>query len=173
MMNLHRPKKLSTATSPLTQSTVYRGAKGLLHRKQDNPRSKREKDLTQDFIALCCDNNPKNFDEILARYRELDEGDSTSKDQASGMLAIFYEMGGKERMLLEVFGIGSTRYRRIFSGEAPKPRGGMNANSVTDIMLASLSEMIEKLPTEEGFPCGHRRLMTYCIDPSINTWIKL
>ena len=76
-----------SATSPLTESTVYRGAKGKHHRKQTRPRSKKEKNLTRDFIALCCDNNVDTFDSIVDRYQKLDEGDTLSKEQASGMLA--------------------------------------------------------------------------------------
>lgn len=162
-----------SATSPLTESTVYRGPKGKHHRKHSRPRSKKEKNLTRDFIALCCDNNVDTFDSILDRYEKLEEGDNLSREQASGMLGTFYEMGAKERMLREVFGIGSSRYQRIVAGLAPRPRGGKNVFSVTETMISSIAEMVEKLPTEEGFPCGHRRLMTYCIDPSINTWAKL
>ena len=98
-----------SATSPLTESTVYKGAKGKHHRKQTRPRSKKEKNLIRNFIALCCDNNVDTFNSILARYKKLDDSDSLSKEQASGMLATFYEMGAKERMLREVFGIGSPR----------------------------------------------------------------
>jgi hypothetical protein len=165
------------ATSPLTQSSqsasVYRGSKGALHRKHANPRQIKEKDLTQDFIALCCDNSDDNFLAIMARYKKLDEGDAISKEQATGMLGSFYELGVRERMFREVFGIGSSRYSRIVSGAPPRSRGGKNVFTVDKIMLASLAEMVSKLPTEEGFPCGHRRMMTYCTDPDINTWTDL
>lgn len=167
-----------SVTSPLTQQSsqagfVYRGPKGIFHRKQENPRLRREKDLTQDFVILFCDSNEDKFDALISRYKKLDGGDATSKEQATGMLATFYEMGARERMLREVFGIGSTRYNRIVSGAPPRSRGGTNVNTVDKTMWASLAEMVLKLPTEEGFPCGHRRMMTYCTDPDINTWTDL
>lgn len=168
----------SVDTSPLTQQSsqaefVYRGLKGTLHRKQENPRLRKEKDLTQDFIILCCDSNEDRFDTMMSRYKKLDGGDAASKEQATGMLMTYYEIGARERMLREVFGIGSTRYNRIASGAPPRKRGGTNVNSVDKTMLADLAEMVAKLPTEEGFPCGHRRMMIYCTDPDINTWTEL
>jgi hypothetical protein len=78
-------------------------------------------------------------------------------------------MGARQRMLREVFGIGLSRYLRIVSGASPRPRGGTNIFAVIDIMVASLAEMVDQLPTEEGCPCGHRRSMMYCTDPDINT----
>ena len=139
------------ATSPLTQSSqsasVYRGSKGSHHRKHANPRQIKEKDLTQDFISLCCDNNDDNFLAIIARYKRLDKGDAVSKEQATGMLASFYELGVRERMFREVFGIGSSRYSRIVSGAPPRSRGGKNVFAVDTTMLASLAAFIELFRT--------------------------
>ena len=70
---------------------------------------------------------------------------NASKEQATGMLTTFYEMGARERMLREVVGIGSTRYNRIVSGEPPRSRGGTNINSVDKTMLADLAEMVNKV----------------------------
>lgn len=122
---------------------------------------------------MCCDNNDDNFLAIIARYKRFDVGDVVSKEQATGMLASFYELGVRERMFREVFGIGSSRYSRIVSGAPPRSRGGKNVSAVDQTMLASLAKMVLKLPTEERFPCGHRRMMTYCTDPDINTWTDL
>ena len=29
------------------------------------------------------------------------------------------------------------------------------------------------VPTEPGYPCGHRRLLKYCLDPAVTSWEKL
>lgn len=166
-----------TATSSLTQSTlsatVYERSECALHRKHKKPRQIKEKDYTHDFINLCCGSNQDTFEALIARYKKLDGNDNANKEQADGMLGTFHILGARERMLREVFGIGSARYNRIASGAPPRTRGGTNVNSVDKIMIASLAEMVATLPTEDKFPCGHKRKTTQCTDPAINTWMDL
>ena len=166
-----------TVTSSLTLSTlsatVYRRLKSPPHKKHKNPRKIKDMKLTQDFITLCCDNNEGDYESLIARYKKLDGNDNASKEQADGMLATLYEMGAKERMLREVFGIGSSRYNRIVSRAPPRTRGGTNVYSVDKTMIASLAEMVAQLPIEDMFPCGHKRKTIYCIHPDIITWMNL
>ena len=166
-----------SATSPLTISTkgsnVYKGTKGSLHRKHENPRPIKEKYWKENFIRLYCDGNQSTFDCLMERYLKLNEGDEYSTEQATGILSTFYEMGARETILRKVFGIGNSRYKRVVSGKPLLPRGGTNVNAVNDNMVEQLSMMVNQLPTEDGYPCGHRRMMKYCTDPDINTWLQL
>ena len=74
-----------SAASPLTVSTkgnnVYRGMKGSLHRKHENPRPKEEKDWKGDFIRLYCDGHQSTFEGLLARYLKLNQGDEIRKNR--------------------------------------------------------------------------------------------
>jgi hypothetical protein len=94
--------EVSTILSHLTlssKSSAYRGAKGALHKKHANPRIQKAKNLLNEFINLCCDGNEETFEALKLRYTKLDARDSTSKEQATGMLATFCEMGSREHML--------------------------------------------------------------------------
>ena len=82
-------------------------------------------------------------------------------------------MGAREKMFRNVFGIGASRYSRVVKGKPLLPRGGTNVNAVNHDMIEQLSMMFDKMPTEDGYPCGHRRMMKYCTDPDITTWLKL
>jgi hypothetical protein len=48
--------------------------------------------------------------------------------------------------------------------------GGRNAKAIGDEMIDQLTRVIKSVPAEERFPCGHKRLMTYCTDPEATTW---
>ena len=40
-------------------------------------------------------------------------------------------------------------------------------------MLDQLYRFSMHVPTEPGYPCGHRRLLKYCLDPAVTSWEKL
>lgn len=152
---------------------VYKRDKDVVRRHHVNRRVSKKRDHHSDFVILCCDGRQETSKEMITKFKKLDEGDKASKDLATEMLRTLNEMGAKERMLRVVFGIGSTRYQRVVSGKPARVGGGKNVNAVNDSMIASISEMVAQLPTANGNPCMHGRMISYCIDPNINTWMKL
>ena len=98
---------------------------------------------------------------------------ATKTEANNGMLAVFVEQGAKETLLREVFGIGSTRYAKILHNKADKIGGGKNGNAVSEEMMDQLHRFASYgVPTEYGYPCGHRRLLKYCTDPAVTSWEK-
>ena len=78
--------------SPIMESrqpSVYRGVKGALHRKQENPRMGKDRDLLSEFITVYCDGSMEKFSPIMERYKKLDGGDKASKELATGLLGTF------------------------------------------------------------------------------------
>jgi serine/threonine protein phosphatase PrpC len=60
----------ATLLSSLTQSSkssVYRGAKGALHKKHVNPGIQKEKNYLNEFINLCCDGIEETFEALKLR----------------------------------------------------------------------------------------------------------
>lgn len=162
--------------SPLTQSTavsVYRGDKGSLHRKQENPRISCERDWYKTFVGLICNDDIEKGNNLIERFKELDSGSKACQELANGMLTTFYDLGARERLLRKVFGIGNSRYQRIAKGLPVSSGGGHNSNTLNDQMISSISYCVEELPTEPGFTCGHRRIMIYCTVDEIKTWATL
>jgi hypothetical protein len=169
-------RDVSTTFSPISESlqpVAYKGDKDIVRRKHENPRALKKKDHHNDFILLCCDGRQEHSKEMIEKFKKLDQGNKASRELATEMLGTFYEMGAKERMLRDVFGIGSTRYQRVVSGKPARVGGGKNVNAVNESMITSISEMVAQLPTGNGEPCEHGRTISYCTDPSINTWMKL
>ena len=72
-------------------------------------------------------------------------------------------------MLCGLFHIGKERYEKAINGLEDLPSDGVNAQTTSDDMTAQLMRMKESLPTEEGFPCGHRRLQIYLTDETVRT----
>ena len=155
------------------KETVYRGLKGSFHRKQKNPReSTRTTDWIGVFTTLYCGGLAEECSRVLNRFQLLNT--TATKKEANGMLAVFVEQGAKETLLREVFGIGSTRYAKILHNQADKIGGGRNGNAVSEEMLDQLQRFsVSGVPTEYGYPCGHRRLLKYCTDPAVTSWEKL
>lgn len=166
-------RDVCTTFSEPSQQVVYKGDKDVVRRKHENPRPLKKKDHHNDFIILCCDGRQEHSKEMIEKFKKLDQGNKASKELATELLGTFYEMGAKERMLRDVFGIGSTRYQRVVSGKPARVGGGKNVNAVNESMIASISEMVAQLPTRNGDPCEHGRTISYCTDPNINTWMKL
>jgi hypothetical protein len=169
-------RDVCTTFSPISESSqpaVIKRDKDVVRRKHENPRALKKKDHHNDFIILCCDGRQEHSKEMIEKFKKLDQGNKASKELATEMLGTFYEMGAKERMLRDVFGIGSTRYQRVVSGKPARVGGGKNVNAVNESMIASISEMVAQLPTGNGEPCEHGRTISYCTDPNINTWMKL
>ena len=74
-----------------------------------------------------------------------------------------------------MFGIGSGRYLKILHNRADKIGGGRNGCAINQDMLDQLHRFsMSGVPTELGYPCGHRRILKYCTDPAItSSWEKL
>ena len=76
----------------------------------------------------------------------------------------------------ECLGIGMHRYYRISKGQEKQDPGGLNGSQVTTNELKTLSEFINGLPVELGFPCVHRRMKMY-LQPSaedkLDSWSLL
>jgi hypothetical protein len=105
----------------------------------------------------------------LNRFQLLNN--TATKKEANGMLAVFVEQGAKETLLREVFGIGSSRYAKILHNKVDKIGGGKNGNAVNGEMLEQLHRFADSgVPTEFGYPCGHRRLLKYCTDSAVTSW---
>ena len=109
---------------------------------------------------------------VLNRFQSLNNKES--KHEANGMIAVFIEQGAKETLLREVFGIGYERYRKILHNQNDKVSGGRNRNAVSQDMIEQLHRFtMVGVPTELGYPCGHRRMLKYCTDPAVTSWEKL
>jgi hypothetical protein len=140
---------------------IYRGSKGSFHRKNQNSRAVRTTNWLQFFIVNYCGGSIEECEKIVNRYHELNNGKDT-KTQANGMLSVFIEQGAKETLLREVFGIGSGRYSNLLLHQSDKVGGGRNGNAVSQAMLDQLYRFSMHVPTELGYPCGHRRMLKYC-----------
>ena len=152
-------------------SIVYRGAKGSLHRKQENPRAKSKKNWKEEFANRYFEGDRNKAEASVARFRELDS-DPTTAREASGMLATFIAMGCKEDLCRDVFGIGGGRYMRIrdmkgnLQTDSVSERTGRNNVAFGKEDEAHLARFVKSgVPVEEGYPCQHRRLKVYCTDP--------
>ena len=158
-----------------SESIVYRGAKGSLHRKQENPRAKSKKNWVEEFTKRYFEGNRGAAEEAVAKFHELDSKSTTARE-ASGMIATFIAMGCKEDLCRDVFRIGGGRYKRI---RDMKPESGSVISTVTtgrnnlaygDEDEAHLARFVNScVPVEEGFPCQHRRMKVYCTDPEITS----
>ena len=147
-----------------SKDTVYRGSKGSFHRKQQHPRASRLTNWVEYFTTHHCGGSAEECIRVLNRFQLLNN--TATKTEANGMLAVFVEQGAKETLLREVFGIGSARYLKILHNKADKIGGGKNGNAVSEEMLDQLHRFASHgVPTEYGYPCGHRRLLKYCTDP--------
>ena len=63
---------------------------------------------------------------------------------------------------------------KILHNKADKIGGGKNGNAVSEEMMDQLHRFASYgVPTEYGYPCGHRRLLKYCTDPAVTSWEKL
>ena len=89
------------------------------------------------------------------------------------MRSIYIEQGARESLLREVFKIGSERYKKVLHNQSDKGSGGRNGFAVSKDMLDQLYRFTMHVPTELGYPCGHRRLLKYCLDPAVTSWDKL
>ena len=144
----------------------------MLHRQQQNPRLPKTINWLEVFTNNHCGGSVEERDRLLNRFKLLNN--NATKKEANGMLSVFIEQGAKETLLREVFRIGGGRYSKLLHNISDKVGGGRNGNAVSEDMLKQLYRFTMKgVPTELGYPCGHRRLLKYCIDPEITSWTKL
>jgi|LauGreDrversion2_3_1035106.scaffolds.fasta_scaffold103590_1 hypothetical protein len=62
-----------------------------------------------------------------------------------------------ERIVKEVFRMGTTRYTKMKKEEMYKENGGRSVYAFTDDDVDMLRAFVESIPTEPGYPCNHRR----------------
>ena len=67
--------------------TVYRGSKGIFHRKQQNPRPANKTNWIDVFTVTHCGGSVEERERILHRFRSLNTN-KESKNEANGMLPI-------------------------------------------------------------------------------------
>jgi hypothetical protein len=71
-------------------------------------------------------------------------------------------------------GLGETRFSNCRDGKKTfEFSGGKNNVAINEEQLAQLLRALVLVPSEIGYPCGHRRLQTYCTDDNISSMQKL
>ena len=154
---------------------VYRGNKGSFHTKQKNPRTVVETNWHQKFVEICCNGDDVEAEGLLNKFFLLN-GNPSTKKQAEGMISLWIEKGAREVMCREVFKIGSGRYLKILKGEKQldKVGGGRNGLAISSDQIDQLTRFIQiGIPTELGYPCGHRQQLVYCSHPDVTGWSSL
>ena len=187
---------ISTPSTLTAKSSIYRGYKGSFHHSHENPRAIKPKDFYSDFAKLVCGGDHNKAHKLIDDFNEqndkvchysftsslpilisslftVSKNTLEGKYLANGMLLVFYDLGARSRLLCGLFHIGKERYEKAINGVEDLPSGGVNVQAVSDEMSDQLMRMKESLPTEEGYPCGHRRLQIYITDESLRTWSKL
>ena len=164
-----------TASAISSVSLVYLDKAGHLHKKQTNGRSvSTEEDLERravaDLIRQCFKGKRSAYGEIRQEFDQLQaakgKNSATAHGQTDGILRALQTQGATFRMLQAGFKIGVQRYKRIAAGEARQVPGGKNSKAVGDSGQATLAAFVRQLPQEIGFPCGHRRQMSYFTSPA-------
>ena len=121
----------------------------------------------QGLIKKCFGRQPPRYDQAVLEFQRLmaarGRGAKTSHGHADGLLRSLQLMGASFLELNAGFGIGVEKYNRIASGEVRKEPGGANSKKVGGEGEQTLARFVQSLPTELGYPCGHRRQMTYLV----------
>jgi hypothetical protein len=102
----------------------------------------------------------------------LDKSDPSKKStKADGVIASLIGRGCSEKVLRSVLGIGSGRYSRVRDNKRKQLAPGINGNHLTEEDIERLIHFFKTIPTEEGYPCAHRKIKHYIIEQAI-TWMK-
>jgi hypothetical protein len=62
-----------------------------------------------------------------------------------------------ERIVKDVFSMGTTRYTHMKNEDMYKPNGDHSTVAFTDNDVNMLRDFVNTIPTEPGYPCKHRR----------------
>ena len=138
------------------------GYKEKVTTKHDNPRERKPKLSKNDMTTLEELGKAMGSIELaISTVNSFKTLNATSPSIADG---IAYQIMKtypclSVKVILNVFGIGMHRYYRISKGQEKQDPGGLNGSQVTTNELKTLSEFINGLPVELGFPCVHRRIL--------------
>jgi hypothetical protein len=81
--------------------------------------------------------------------------------QADGILMMLINQKATHRLLQAGFGVGIERFKRVSEGVVRSAPGGANKKAYGQAGVQRLADFVQQLPQEIGYPCGHRRQMSY------------
>jgi hypothetical protein len=148
------------------------GVKGQLSTSHSNPRALKKRDFFNEFSLKI---GGKIALELIERFRNFNNGNKEQKAMADGVLStLIHSHGFGRKVLQDVFEIGTSRYNRVKKGVGKNTEySRLNGSEVTAEMIKVLSNFVEKLTVELGYPCQHRRMKKYIAEEGIDTWQKL
>ena len=159
-----------TTTAASTTSSFYLDKTGSLHRLHVNGRSKKAKEakaaihLAQ-LIRKLFNNTRARYLTVRAEFEGLmavtGPNKNAAQGQGDGMLRGLQLNGATFKQLQAGFGIGINKFKRLAQGGERKKPGGATTKKIGDAGATLLRDFVAQLPTELGYPCGHRRQMTY------------
>ena len=149
-----------SATSAFNQ--VRMGYKGQLYRTQE--REKNTKSQTLRFAQIVGNDEAVNLLNEFYKFNENSGNDIARKALANGVISkIRYKYEAvTDRMIQEVFKIGSGRLNAIKKGKAYQLKPfKYNANALGKDDVKNLLDFTNTIPYETGYPCEHKRLKKY------------
>ena len=117
----------------------------------------------------------ERYHALKRQWASLDSSGSDHKT-ADGMIMTLLKMGLSKRVIIAVFGCGSSRVKRVRLDmmdpqRLDKPRPPPH-HAVTDDDMRLIKDHIESYDTEDGFPCAHRKPRKYFVEQGL-TWTKV
>jgi hypothetical protein len=168
----NQPTKRKSLELPL----LLRKPKGTFGRKHVNKRARREGDehenkLYLKFVKNFCGNSEDEAEKVVDSFKKANVPGG-NQGVADGIILSVIVRGGVEDLIRSVFKVGGGRIKRVREGKCKDTAPGINGNQVTEDMTNQLQRLVFEVPTEEGYPCGHRELQIYLIDPEVTGWRK-
>ena len=143
---------------------IIRGPKGKLSTVHDNPRIKKEKSPLLEFEESV--GGEEAAERLLDQYKRMD----TTERQDTFITSMFLQYPVTDRVVKNVFKIGSSRLERLKNSRTKRKPGGLNGSEVTDSMVADLRDFVGSILVEDGYPCHHRRMKLYASSEEFSSW---
>ena len=137
--------------SLISDITVYRGAKGSLHRSHHKPRAIAALEWFEVFTNKVCGGDISRAQEMIEEFHGLDSNPETHL-MADGIIKTLINLKCSEDCLRCVLRIGATRYNRIKLGLAPRKPSGINNRAVGADELAHLLDFVTYIAISTSIP---------------------
>ena len=149
-----------SATSAFNQ--VRMGYKGQLYRTQE--KRKNTKSQTLRFAQIVGNEESLKLLEEFHKFNQNSGKDIARRAMANGVISkVRYKYEAvTDRMIQEVFRIGSSRLNAIKKGKVYQLKPfKYNANALGEDDIKNLLNFTNTIPYEPGYPCEHSRLKKY------------
>ena len=154
----------SSLTSTTAFSVVKKGYKGQLYRTQ--VKKKKTNSQAQKFAQIVGNGEFSNLLAEFQTYNKDGKKDIAQRSMANGVISKirykFKDKGITDRMIQEVFSIGSGRLNLIKKGNVYQLHPfKFNAKAISDEDIKNLLNFTSTIPYEPGYPCQHSRIKKY------------